>query len=200
MKRPSGSVKSEETTIRLPASWSLDGRWIALVEMNRETGTDLWLLEMGEGGSSTPFLVTPFEEHSPKFSPDGRWIAYVSNESGREEVYARPFPGPGGKWALSTAGGSEPVWSSDGSELYYRSPEGMMGIPVDTNGALRAGKPRVLFDDTFQHHFLGVANYDVAPESGRFVMVEPNQESSGPAQLKVVLNWAEELERLAGGR
>ncbi|MCZ6726671.1 MAG: hypothetical protein O7A98_04875 [Acidobacteria bacterium] len=189
-----------ETTVRLPTSWSPDGRWIAVVEMNRDTGTDIWLLETGDSGAPMPYLVTPFEEHSPRFSPDGRWIAYVSNESGREEVYVQPFPGPGGKWTISTAGGSEPVWSSDGSELYYRSAAGMMGVAVDTSEALRAGKPRVLFDDTFQRNFLGVANYDVAPEGGRFVMVQPNQENSGPAQLKVVLNWTEELKRLAAER
>ena len=185
---------------RLPSSWAPDGRWIAFVELNRDTGADIWLLDVGDSGSSMPYLVTPFEEHSPKFSPDGRWMAYVSNESGREQVYVQPAAGPGTKWTISTAGGTEPVWSDDGKELYYRSAAGMTVVSVDSGQGFEPGKPRVMFDDTFNFAVGGVANYDVAPEGGRLLMVQAIQEGSEPAQLRVVLNWTEELKRSASER
>ena len=183
---------------RVPSSWAPDGRLIAFVELNRDTGADIWLLDVKDSGSSMPYLVTPFEEHSPKFSPDGRWLAYVSNESGREQVYVQPAAGPGTKWTISTAGGTEPVWSRDGEELYYRSAAGMTVVSVDSGQGFEPGRPRVMFDDTFHSAIGGVANYDVAPEGGRLLMVQAIQEGSEPAQLKVVLNWTEELKRLAG--
>jgi dipeptidyl aminopeptidase/acylaminoacyl peptidase len=189
-----------EIPVRLPASWSPDGQSIAFVEMNRNTGTDIWLLELKDTPSVMPYLVTPFEEHSAQISPDGRWLAYISNESGQEEVYVQPFPRPGRKWTISSAGGVEPRWSPDGKELYYRSAAEMMAVSVDTVQGFVAGSPRVLFEDTFQTSSLGVANYDVAPEGDRFLLVQNSEKSSEPAQLKVVLNWTEELQRQKGER
>ena len=98
------------------------------------------------------FLQTPFQETSPQISPDGRWVAYTSDESGRLEVYVRPFPGPGGKWQVSTDGGSEVAWSPKGNELFYRTgarKEKMMVVDYQTQPTFSAGKPRLLFEGNY---------------------------------------------------
>jgi serine/threonine-protein kinase len=142
-------------------------------------------------------LETPFDEHTGMLSPDDRWLAYVSNESGREEIYVRPFPGPGGKLQISTEGGTEPMWSRDGSELFYRNGNKMMAVAISTEPELAPGQPTLLFQREYETglsaEFPG-SNYDVTPD-GRFVMIRID-ESSGSRQIHVVLNWLEELKRL----
>ena len=98
--------------LQIPHSWSPDGQLLAFTEINPTTGYDIWVLRMGDR-KAQPFLRTPFNESAPRFSPDGRWLAYVSNESGRYEIYVQPYPGPGGKWQISTEGGTEPVWNRE---------------------------------------------------------------------------------------
>ena len=105
----------------VPHSWSPDGQLLAFVEVNPTTGYDIWVLRLGDPSAGSgqvrkaqPFLRTPFNESVPRFSPDGRWLAYVSDESGRWEIYVQPYPGPGGKWQISTEGGTEPVWNPMG--------------------------------------------------------------------------------------
>ena len=144
------------------------------------------------------FIRTPFNEHTGMLSPDDRWLAYVSDDSGREEVYVTPFPGPGGRQPISTDGGSEPVWSRDGRELYYRNGEALMAVTITTEPQLIAGKPTLLFADPYRSGVDGGgnpgSNYDVTPD-GRFVMIR-GEESLKATQIVVVLNWFEELERL----
>ena len=127
----------------------------------------------------------------PAFSPDGRWIAYVSDESGRAEVYARPFPGPGQKWQISSEGGSQVLWARNG-ELFYRSGNKMMAVEVKTQPAFSAGSPRLLFDGQYSW-FVHRHNYDVTPDGQRFLMLK----SADPAatQINVVLNWFEDLKQ-----
>ena len=122
-------------------SFSPDGKRLAFAEVDPHTNVDLWTLPLEgaesdhpKAGKPEPFLVTPFNEMVPMISPDGHWLAYYSDESGRDEVYVRPFPGPGGKWQISTAGGDKPVWSKKAHELFYRSGEGMMVASYTTNG------------------------------------------------------------------
>ena len=143
-------------------------------------------------------LDTPFHEHTGMLSPDDRWLAYVSNESGREEIYVRRFPGPGGRVQISTEGGTEPLWSRDGRELFYRNGDRMMAVAISTEAQLAPGKPTLLFEGTYE---MGTSlggnpgtNYDVTTD-GRFVMIR-RDESAGPTQINVVQNWFEELERL----
>ena len=95
---------------------------------------------------SQPFLQTPFNESAPHFSADGRWLAYISDESGRYEVYVQPYPGPGGKRQISTEGGTEPVWSRNGQELFYRSGKKMMAVEITTQPSFAFGSPRMLFE------------------------------------------------------
>ncbi len=142
-------------------------------------------------------LQTPFDEHTGMLSPDDRWLAYVSNESGREEIYMRPFPGPGGKVQISTEGGAEPQWSRDGKELFYRKGEKMMAVAISAEPELAAGKPTLLFEGRYLSGLSAgnpATNYDVAPD-GRFVMIRV-EERTAPTQLNLVLNWFEELKRL----
>ena len=123
-----------------------------------------------------------------RFSPNGRWVAYRSAESGQSEVYVRPFPGPGGAIPISTDGGTLPVWSADGRELFYRSGNTMMVVTVDTGASFTAGTPEVLFSGAYNN----INNdYDVAAD-GRFLMVRPDPNATAD-RLQVVLNWVEEL-------
>ena len=125
------------------------------------------------------------------FSPDGRWLAYVSNESGRFEVYVQAYPGPGGKWPISIEGGNEPLWSRDGRELFYREGNRMMAVAVRTVPTFTTEKPRLLFEGSYVLR-PNVANYDVSLDGQRFLMIK----EEGQAPINVILNWFEELERL----
>jgi eukaryotic-like serine/threonine-protein kinase len=146
---------------------------------------------------AVPFLQTPFNETVPAFSPDGHWLAYASDESGRYEIYVRPYPGPGGKWQISTEGGEQPVWNPSGRELFYRSGDKMMRVEIGTEPGFAVGKPRILFEGQYATAAT-FPDYDVSPDGQRFLMLKPaEQAEAGPTQINVVLNWFEELKRLA---
>jgi hypothetical protein len=136
----------------------------------------------------------PFAEQSPQLSPDGRWLAYTSDESGRFEVFVQPFPDPGARIQISTEGGEEPRWSRNGRELFYLRDERMMAVEISTTGALKAGAPRTLFEGRYVRSPNAVAGYDVAAD-GRFLMVQPLHPDPPTNQIHVVLNWTEELKR-----
>ena len=125
---------------QIPKSLSPDGQFLAYHENNPKTQKDIWVVRMSDH-KSQPFLVTPFFEGDPTFSPDGHWLVYVSNESGRPEVYVQPFPGPGGKWQISTEGGTEPAWNRNGREMFYRSGNKMMALDVATQPAFPQANP-----------------------------------------------------------
>ena len=162
---------------------------------HRDTQEDIWVLPLGE--EAGPVLVTGFREHSPMFSPDGRWLAYVSDESGREEVYVRRFPDEGPKSAVSTLGGREPMWSRNGRTLFFRSPDGteMWSVAVELEPTFRAAKPEQVFARHFYTDWNRQQTYDVSPDGQRFLMVE-EIEGSAQSQAVIVLNWMEELKRL----
>ncbi len=177
-------------------SWSPDGQLLAYTEVNPTTGYDIWVLRLGDR-KAQPFLRTPFNEGAPQFSPDGRWLAYISDESGRFEIYVQPYPGPGGKWQISTEGGTEPVWNRNGRELFYRSGDKMMAVDITTQPSFSAGKPRMLFEGPVPADPVRrSANYDVSPDGQRFLMLKPvEQAQAAPTQINVVLNWFEELKQ-----
>jgi Tol biopolymer transport system component/tRNA A-37 threonylcarbamoyl transferase component Bud32 len=182
--------------VQSPHSWSPDGRFLAFIEVNPSTGVDIWVLPLSDR-KVQPFLRTQFTEGAPRFSPDGRWLAYVSDESGRFEVYVQLYPGPGGKWQISTEGGDEPVWNPSGRELFYRSGERMMAVDIATQPSFTAGKPRLLFKGQYVPTATTPANYDVSPDGQRFLMLKSEEQSSfsAPTQIVVVQNWFEELKR-----
>jgi serine/threonine-protein kinase len=187
-----------------PNSWSPDGHLLALVTAAPETGLDIWVLRIADspagsaqGGKAQPLLHSPYTEGAPEFSPDGRWLAYISDESGRREVYVQAYPGPGGKWQISTGGGGEPHWNRNGRELFYRDGDKMMAVDISMQSAFTFGKPRMLFEGPYEPTPITYPNYDVSPDGQRFLMLKPvGQERTAPTQINVVLNWTEELKRL----
>jgi Tol biopolymer transport system component len=175
-----------------PFSWSPDGKTLVFVSVSPTTFQDLWALEI-DGRKARPFLETPFREGAPVLSPDGRWIAYVSDESGRFEVYAQPFPGPGEKWPISTEGGNEPVWPRNGHELFYRMGDAMMAVEVKTAPTFSVGKPKRLFEKPYERSVALWANYDVALDGRRLLMVRREAPAQPATHINVVLNWRDEL-------
>src|SRR5438045_1736008 len=136
-------ISSSEFTTVL-GSMPLNGQALAAVEVRPDTGYDIVVFNFVDH-KLEPFLRTRFTEGGPAFSPDGRWIAYMSDESGRPEIYVQPYPGPGGKWQISAEAGTEPVWNPNGRELFYRNGEEMMAVDVATATIFSAGKPKLLF-------------------------------------------------------
>ena len=179
----------------LAMSWTPDGQTLAFMEINPSTGRDIWMMRLIDR-KSQPFLRTRFTESAARFSPDGRWLAYVSDESGRFEVYVQAYPGPGGKYQVSTEGGTEPVWNPNGRELFYRSGNKMMAVDVTLQPNFSAGKPKVLFEAPYEPTPATLGNYDVSPDGQRFLMLKPvEQEQAAPTQIVVVQNWFEELKQ-----
>ena len=178
-----------------PASWSSDGEVLVFMQTHGGAGADIRVLPLEGGGKPELLLQTPWQERHPKLSPDGRWLAYTSDESGQSEVYVQAFPDLGGKWLVSTEGGTEPVWSSQREELFYRADNKLMVVAYETGPSFIASKPVVLFEGNYAPNFYA-ANYDVSPDGQRFVMIEALEQSTRPRQLNVVLNWFEELRRL----
>jgi len=158
----------------------------------------------GDKRVAKPFVETPFEERGAIFSPDGKWVAYVSNKAGQNDVYARPYPGPGNEVTISIGGGQEPVWAPTGRELFYRHDGKLVAVRIESSAStLKVGAPTPVFDDPYRLDTGGasggVANYDIAPDGKRFVMVELPRVSAGtarePVRLQVALNWLEELKQ-----
>ncbi len=174
-------------------SWSPNGKVLAYTEWNPNTSGDIFVLQLDGDRKPQPFLRTQFTEWGPAFSPDGHWIAYTSDESGRYEVYVRPFPDTGGKWQISTEGGEEPVWAHDGKEIFYRNGEKWMAASVRIGSAFSAETPHLLFES----YFINVPglSHDVVPDGARQMMIQPNAQDNNPRQLNVVVNWLEELKR-----
>jgi eukaryotic-like serine/threonine-protein kinase len=182
---------------QFPLSWSPDGQLLAFYEVNPTTQRDIWVLRLGDR-KAQPFLRTPFDQGAPRFSPDGHWMAYGSNESGRWEVYVQPYPGPGGKWQISTEGGTEPVWNRNGRELFYRSGENKMtAVGITTQPSFSVGKPQLLFEGPYVLGGGAFPDYDVSPDGQRFLMLKGGEQEAAPTQINVVLNWFEELKRRA---
>jgi serine/threonine-protein kinase len=179
--------------------WSPDGGTLILQQLDHpETKWDVMTFRPGVDTEAVPLLDSPFMEMLAELSPDGRWIAYTSDESGRLEVYVRSYPDLGSKWQVSTDGGIEPAWSRDGTELFYRDEAGlrMMVVDVVLEPEFRPGRPRVLFEGLFVESPWYGRNYDVAPDGQSFLMLQQDLGGIEQAELRLVLNWVEELRRV----
>jgi serine/threonine-protein kinase len=185
----------EGTQSRIPVSWSKDGL-LAYYEIGQGNQRDIWVVDAAGGAPPVAFVATPANELSPVFSPDGRWVAYVSNETGRNEVYVRPYPPPGPVTAVSIDGGTEPVWRRDGAELYYRHEDFLMAVAVRRTPGFSAGQPRRVLRMEMVPNAAGNPGYDVLPDGRRFLALRPTAEASMDG-LHLVLGWRTELERLA---
>ncbi|MCL4523997.1 MAG: serine/threonine-protein kinase [Acidobacteria bacterium] len=181
--------------------WLPDGKAIILEVQDSKTGTDIWRLDLGEKPTATPYLQTEFNERNSRLSPDGRWMVYNSDESGKEEVYIQSFPAAGAKVQVSSKGGDQPAWARNGKSVFYRGENAIQEVSFESSPRLAVGKPRVLFPDHFESPQVGGhTGYDVFPD-GRFLMIQsPDARlSSGAARYDFVFvfNWFEEVKRLA---
>jgi serine/threonine protein kinase len=173
-----------------------DGVTLAFVEIHPDTGCDIFLLDM-QNRRVTPFLNSRSIERYPVFSPDGRWLAYSSDESGREEVYVRPFPNPDGKWKLSLEGGTEPLWARNGKQLFYRRHDQAWEVDVRTDTGFIPGTPHLLFEQAGYRMSDPIRSWDISPDGQRFLMVKLEERKPQPVtEMILVQNWLEELKRL----
>ena len=156
---------------------------------------NIGMLSMEGDRTQKTLLQQPSVERSPKLAPDDRWIAYTFNDSGREEVYVKPFPDvDAGKWRISEGGGAAPLWSRDGRELFYLNDDRVMVVSVTTDPSFDFGKPQILF----QGMFIGPASgegtpWDIHPSSKKFLMIKPGESAGLPHKIIVITNWFEKI-------
>lgn len=176
--------------IQVASSWSSDGQALLFEQTGPGTGYDVWTYRTSDH-KTQPLLQSRFNEIDPRFSPNGHWMAYASDESGRYEVYVQPYPGPGGKWQISTDGGTEPVWARDG-ELFYRNGEKLMVVQTTASPTFSAGTPKMLFEGRYAI-YQSLPDYDVTPDAQRFLFLNTGDEA--PAEISVVVNWTQDLKQ-----
>jgi TolB protein len=172
---------------QVSGSWSADGQLLLYTERHPNTGRDIWILPTFGDRTPYSFLTTEFDESAPRPAPDGSTVAYVSNESGQNEVYLRSLRAPSQVQRVSVAGGTEPVWAPGGRELFYRSGAELMSVSIDAATA-RAGAARTILSGSFVSGSVEYANYDVTPDGLRFVMIR-DLDRGQPEELRVILNW-----------
>jgi Tol biopolymer transport system component len=176
----------------IAGDWSRDGKYLICPVHDAGTSWDIWAVPTDGSGEPIKVVATEFAESRPSFSPDGSWIAYQSNESGQNEIYVREFPGPGGRWQVSTDGGTDPHWSHDGREIFYLdADEQLTTVGVQTAPDFRAELPETLFDpQLFQDVFR--SRYAVAADGARFLLLSRTETQTNPP-LTVVMNWSAAL-------
>jgi Tol biopolymer transport system component len=203
MKPASGSSNEDlllnKRRAGIATDWSADGKFILYREINDKSKFDLWILPLEGDRTPKPFLQDDFDKGGAKFSPDGKWVAYYSDESGQYQVYVQPFPGPGGKYQVSSSGGINPVWRRDGKELFYVASDGkLMAVKVKEGSGFEAVSAKPLFDTRVRGTgILGISsrdNYAVSRDGQRFLMNDRTDVSTAPP-LTVVLNWTADLKR-----
>jgi eukaryotic-like serine/threonine-protein kinase len=188
-----GAVEDEKSLLEgyiIPSDWSRDGQFIVYEVRDAKESGDLWVLPLT--GDRKPRLLagTEFHEQEGQFSPDGQWLAYSSDETGRFEVYTRSFPGLSTKWQISTGGGTRPRWRQDGRELFYLTPDKkLMAVKIRVGSRFEADVPRELFQAPLQN----LASYVVAADGRRFLLSVPTEAS--PIPITVVLNWTATLKK-----
>ena len=193
----------ESVTDVVPYDWSPDGATLFVSTTFPETGRDIGMVSIEGPGTWEPLIQTAANEQGPTISPDGRWLAYASNETGSSEVYVVRFPELDGKQLISVGGGTLPDWSADGSELFYgrgAPPNAIMRITIEGDESdppsLIRGTPERLFDRQFYLPGPGIRHYDVSPEGQRFLMISTGGSAdagAGTEEINVVLNWDKEL-------
>lgn len=205
-QKPSSGTGPEEllfesSTPKAPSGYSPDGKSLLFENVDPKTGQDLWVLPLAGDRKLVPYLQSPFRERSGQISPDGRWVAYGSNESGRSEIYVQGYSTSSGKWQVSTGGGSEPRWRRDGKELFFvfNNPSQIFAITVEPDGdGLRFGIPEVLFPALyrFPNHATPYYVADVSADGQRFFIPRtPATSDTARLPLTVVLNWTSALQQ-----
>jgi serine/threonine protein kinase/WD40 repeat protein len=174
-----------------PSDWSPDGRFILFIRSNSaSTNQDIWVLSVHGDRKAAPFLETPFNETDARFSPDGRWVAYSSNETARDEIYVTPFERPGEKWRVSIDGGTRPRWRRDGKELFFISADNrVMAAAIASGSAFETGTPVPLFQTDSLVNF----GWDASADGQRFIITGPAATREMP--FAVVVNWTADLKQ-----
>ena len=183
--------------MQLPDSWSAaDERYVTVSALSRQTKSDIWLWQLGDHTHATPLVNSPANEGQSRISPDGRYLAYASDESDRFEVYVQAFPVANGRWQISSGGGADPLWSRDGHELFYVAADRqMMAVPVDTRSTFQAGREKALFKTQLESLWMDTRNhYDVSPDGRRFVVITPAADRR-EAPFTLLSNWSRSLQR-----
>jgi Tol biopolymer transport system component len=177
------------------SDWSPDNRYLAVY--GGKGGMNVAVMDV-ENGAVRPVTTGATVARNPRFSPDGRWLAYQSNETGKMQVYLVSFPGLDQKRPISTGGGTEPAWNRNGGQLFYRNGASMMAVQIRTSPTLDVGTPRELFRGPFLEDIFGDRSYDVMPDGEHFIMLEANPAAA--PELRVVRNWLAELKATVGKR
>ncbi|MBF8296209.1 MAG: Protein kinase protein [Bacteroidetes bacterium] len=175
-----------------PGSWSPDGKRLAYVILSKDTKTDIWVYANGNTPTKEPFVATRANESSPQISPDGNWLAYVSDESGEAEVYVQPFPAGKGKWRVSKTGGSQPHWGPDNRRLWFLRGEEIIAVPVEI-GSSAVGRTMTIGKEERVRTVESIQNFDIA-KNGTLVFTQRGV-GTQPKKLNVVLNWFEEWKK-----
>jgi serine/threonine-protein kinase len=192
-----GSGPAEQLTysknVNEPSGWSSDGRLLLVTDQAPQTNRNILLLRVDRAANrertTETILATAVDESSARFSPDGKWIVYYSNETGKSEIYVKAFPLTAERWKISIDGGSEPVWSQAGNEIFYRNGDKMMSVEVKTAAEFTASAPRLLFAGNYRHGVTFRPDYDVASDGKRFLMVRGSEQPPTAAQITLVPNW-----------
>jgi Tol biopolymer transport system component len=181
--------------LQVPDSWSTDG-YVTVTTISQQTKADVWVWQIGDHPHATPLIDSAANEGQSRISPDGRYIAYVSDASGNFEVYVQAFPVANGRWQVSAGGGADPLWSRNGHELFYVAADRhMMAVPVSTRSAFTAGRPTRLFKTQLDTLWMDTRNhYDVSPDGRRFVIIAPATERR-EAPFTLLANWSRSLQR-----
>jgi len=179
-----------------PASFSPDGKWLAVAMENAQNQGDIFVVPLQGDHKAQAFVSGPASEVHPAFSPDGRWLAYESGETGRNEIYVKPFPAAAGRWQVSFEGGLEPRWAPGGKEIFFRATAGLMSVSVEASGsAFRSGTPRLTAMRTFDVYGSNSSTYVVSKDAKRFLQIIPGAAQGSATGLEVVLHWADELKK-----
>ena len=174
----------------------MDGRKLIYLEnVHTATGWDISMIGSEDGSSPVPLFNSKFNEAHPTLSPDGKWLAYVSDEPGQFEVFVSPFPSLDQRIQISNAGGTEPIWSPDGSTIYYRDYTGdrVMAVSVSKDFALPPGRPNVILEGDFKAGYVYGRNYDLHPDGDKFLMIQTEEFDNQGEKVNIIHNWTGEL-------
>ena len=199
-KRSDGSgteeVLSKDPSVEMPTSLTPDGRTLAYTRRDPKTSLDIMTIDTSGKEPPRPLLQTDAQEGGARFSPDGHYVAYVSDDSGHFEVYLMDYPGPGGRWQISRTGGKDPIWSADGHRLYYRAGDNVMSVALETKPVFHSGTPELVVEGAYEGLLGSIdrPNYDVAPD-GRILIIKNPGVDGRRSQVRLVLNFFRDLAR-----